>query len=260
MPFTAETEPGKMKHTFTGLRVEFPNLVLHKIIRESVTPFRVELMKRTEAGGETQLTDTMRTYMLDNLETIRKAFQTHANTNVFRPDVTLDERKAARDSFINKVLNKANTAEVQTREPDFTNSDAVLHPADTAVHNITFDYTGESDKDFAQPTPDRVQNSVVREVVVGLDYLVVAMSRSHSADNPRTIIAQEAAGFITNIDLMYELVDSYDPGKVPFHPTATSLNEKETFFNADGVHDPAVTEGQAPGERSSTTRVGQPSS
>lgn len=256
MAFVAETEPGKMKHTYTGIRPQFPNLVLHKIINESIRPFRVELMRRTEGGGETQVVETLRTYMLDNLENIRKQVQRFAFTAVPDPEATLSDRKSRRDAYINRVLDKANTAEIITRDPQFTHSDELLEPLDASFHAITFDYTGRFDADMAQPTPERVQNDLIREVVIGVDRLVVQMTRSHSADNPRTILAQEAAQFITDLDLIYEAVDSYDPGKVVFHPTAISLNERDNFFNADGVEDVPVTMGYAVGEPSTVTRRG----
>lgn len=256
MVFVVETQPGKMKHTFTGIRPEFPNLMLHKIINEAIRPFRVELMRRTENGGETQVVETLRTYMLDNLETIRKNVQRYAFTAVPDAEVTLAERKLRRDTYINTVLNKNNTAEITSRDVQFTHSDELLEPLDMSFHSVTFDYTGQFDKDMAQPTPSRVENDLVREVIVGLDRLVVQMTRSHSADNPRTVLAQEAAGFITDIDLMYEAVDSYDPSKVPFHPTAVSLNERENFFNADGAYDVSVVTGEPSGVKESTTRRG----
>jgi len=109
---------------------------------------------------------------------------------------------------------------------------------------------------MAQPTPERVQNDLLREVIVAIDRMIVQISRSHSADNPRTILAQEAAQFITDLDLIYEAVDSFDPGKTVFHPSAISLNERDNFFNADGTYDVLVTEGNATGEPASVTRRG----
>lgn len=255
MPFKIEADPGKMKHTFTGIRTTFPNLIIHKIIRDSIGPFRVELMRRTESGGETQLTPSLRTYMLDNLQFINEQIQTHTNTNIFDPDVTLQARKADRDTYINEVIDKSNTAESMSRRPDFTHEDKLLPASELTVHSITFDYEGLTDLDWVQPTPDRVQNPILREVVVGLDYLVVEMTRSHSADNPRTILSQESARFLSGLHLLYQMVDAYDPGLVPFHPTAFSLNERENVFNSDGSHDPAVDAGNAPGERPSNTRL-----
>lgn len=256
--YTPQVEEGKMKHSFTGLRIAFPNYLIHEIMRNAIIPFRVELMRRPESGGETQVVDALRTYMLDCLQYIRGEFQLHAATAVFDPDATLAERKLKRDTYINTVLNKQNTAEIQTRLPDFTHSDELLQAADSVVHSVTFDYTGLVDRDMAQPTPERVQNSMMRAVVWALDRLIVNMSLSHSADNPRTIIAQEAAAWIADLDEIYNVVDSYDPGKVPFHPTALSLNEKDSMFNADGSYDVAVGAGGAPGEVDINSRVATP--
>ena len=256
--YNPSTLPGKMKHTFTGLRVEFPNYLMHEIMSSAIVPFRKELMKRPETGGETQVTETLRTYMLDNLQYIRAQFQENAFTAVFDPDATLAERKNQRDAYINTVLQKTNTAESQTRLDTFTHSDELLPAADSSVHSVTFDYQGLSDRDMAQPTPERVQNSLVRAVVVALDRIIVNMSVSHSADNPRTIIAQEAARWISDIDDVYHTVDSYDPGQAPFHPTAISLNEKDRMFNADGSADVEVGAGSAPGEFDQDDRAETP--
>lgn len=256
--FKVNTEPGKMKHTFTGLRPEFANILIHEIIRNHIIPFRMEIMRRTEGGGETQVTDSLRTYLLDNLEHIRKQLQENAFTAVYEPDVTLAERKAKRDGYINTVLNKQNTAEIQTRLETFTHSDELLPAADPSMHSVTFDYTGLLDRDMAQPTPERVQNNLLRAVVVALDKIVVNMSQSHSRDNPRTILAPEAARWISDIDGVYHMVDSDDPGQSPFHPTAMSLNEKDSVFNADGSYDVEVGAGAPPGELDRNSRVETP--
>lgn len=257
MAFVGEAQPGKMRHTFTGIKTMFANYLIHKIINECIRPFRVELMRRTEGGGEaSQVTETLRTYMLDELQNIRTQIQTYAFTAVPDPEVALADRKKRRDAYINRMLDKTVSAEAVTREEAFTHSDEILEPADAAYWTITFDYTGQFDKDMAQPTPERVQNDLLREVVIAMDKLVVKMSRSHSSDNPRTILAQEATDFITDLDLVYHAVDAFDPGKVPFRPTAISLNERENFFNADGAFDVDVTQGAAVGEMATTTRRG----
>lgn len=256
--FSQTTEDGKIKHSFTGLRKEFPNYLIHKIINEGILPLRKELMKRPESGGETQITDSLRTYMMTGLDYISRLFQTHAFTKVYDPDATLATRQQDRDSYINSVLDKSSTPESRSRQSDFTHSDNLLPAADAAVHSVSFDYVGLTDKDMAQPTPERVQNSVIREVIYGLDLLVVQMTVSHSADNPRTILAQEAARWLTDLDEIYYVVDSYDPGTTPFHPTALSLNEKDNMFNADGSYDVVVGAGGAPGELDENDRVTSP--
>lgn len=243
--FKIDAEPGKMKHTFTNLRPHFANLVMHKIINSAILPFRVELMRRAESNAETQLQDDLRTYMLDCLQYLRSQLQAYAHTAVYQPNETLANRKLKRDEYINTILTKTNTAEEQTRLATFTHSDEILGAADQLVHSVTFDYPGLTDRDMAQPTRDRIQNPIMRETVIGLDWLIVKMSNSHSASIPRVILAQEAADFITEVDNLYYNIDSYDPGVVPFHPTATSLNERDNGWNADGAFDPLVSAGGA---------------
>lgn len=254
MAFVLGTKDGFMKHTFTGLRKAFPNLIMHKIINEAIVPFRVELIRRTETGGESILTDSLRTYMLNCLHNLRIQIQDHANTAVFDPDATLAQRMKRRDEYINRILDKENTAEKEVRRPEFSHSDELLESLDASVHSVTFDYTGTRDLDFVQPTPERVQNPVLRQVLVAIDRFVVQMSISHSADNPRTILADDAARWISDLDNIYAVVDKYDPGLAVFHPTALSLNERENMFNADGSHDFPVTQGTATGEVDNTPR------
>lgn len=255
MTFQIEAKDGYLKHTFTGLRKAFPNLMIHKIITETMVPLRVEIMRRTEDGGSGMLTESIRTYVLSAIQDIRNEIQEHANTIVFDPTTTLATRKARRAAYIARVLDKNNTSEIEVRTADFSHSDELLPPSDMSIHSITFNFEGNTDLDWAQPTPERVDHPVLREVVIALDKLVVEMSRSHSADDPRVIIADEAAQWISDIDNIYAVVEDYDPTTRVFHPTATSLNERENSFNADGSWDVPVTAGSTPGEATNTTRV-----
>lgn len=255
MAFEVESKDGFLKHTFTGLRKSFPNLLIHKIINETIVPPRVELIRRTEGGSSSILTDSLRTYLLSALQDIRYGIQEHANTAVFDPQVTLKVRKDTKNAYINRILERTNTAEIEVRKPEFSHSDELLSATDASVHAITFNFQGDKDLDWAQPTRERVDHPVMREVIIGLDRLVVEMSLSHSADDPRTIIAEEAALWISDLDNIYAVVEEYDPGSRTFHPTATSLNERENSFNADGSWDVPVVKGSATGEPLNTARV-----
>lgn len=252
--FEVEAKDGYLKHTFTGLRKSFPNILIHKIVNETVVPLRVELMRRTEGGSSSILTDSLRTMMLSALQDVRFEFQEHANTAVFDPDVTLKFRKDQKNAYINRVLDRANTAELEVRRPTFSHSDELLPASDASVHSITFNFEGNSDLDWVQPTRERVDHPIIREVIIALDRLVVEMSLSHSADDPRTIIAEEAALWISDLDNIYAVVEEFDPGSRTFFPTATSLNERENSFNASGKWDVPVVLGAATGEPLNTTR------
>lgn len=257
MAFEVESKDGYLKHTFTGLRKSFPNLLIHKIINETICPLRVELMRRTEGGASGTLTDSLRTLMLTALQDVRNQFQEFANTVVYDGTVTLQQRKDNRNSYINRILDRSNTAEIEVRNPKFSNSDELLGAADVAIHSVTFNFEGNVDLDWAQPTRERVDHPVIREVIIGLDKLIVEMSRSHSADDPRTIIADEAAIWISDLDDIYAVVQDFNPGARAFFPTATSLNERENEFNADGSWDVPFTQGAATGEPVNTTRVNE---
>lgn len=254
MAFQVEAKEGYLKHTFTSIRKSFPNLLIHKIINETVVPLRVEIMRRTETGSSSILGDSLRTTMLSALQDIRNAYQEHANTAVFDPEITLKERKDRKNAYINRLLDRANTAEIEVRKADFSHSDELLPATDGSFHSLTFNFQGDKDLDWAQPTTERIDHPILREVVIGLDRLIVEMTRSHSADDPRTIIAEEAALWISDLDNIYAVVEEFDPGARTFFPTATSLNERENAFNADGKWDVPVVQGAATGEPLNTTR------
>ena len=255
MAFVAEAKDGYLKHTFSSLRKTFPNLVVHKIMNEAIFPVRVELIRRTEGGGETIVGDSLRIYMLDSLEYLSQQIKTHANTNVFDPQAKLSTMKAKRDAFINRQLDKSISLESEVRRVEFTHSDELLEASDPSFHSITVNFEGDKDLDWAQPTRERVQNPLLREIIIGLDKLVVAMSISHSADNPRNILADEAARWNSEVAQLYNVVDSYDPGTAVFHPTALSLNERENTFNADGSYDVPATKGTGTGELANNPRL-----
>lgn len=256
MTYTVEAAPGKMKHTFTMLRTTFSCEGIHVVLNDGIIPLRKELMKRTEGGGQTVVSEALRTTMMKGVDYIGKRVQEFTDNLSLADDVTLAERVKREEDYVAKATNKGTTIESLAREAGHTQSDELLQAAGESVHTVSFDYTGETDLDMAQPTPDRVQNPMLREFVVGLDYLAVAMSNSHSADNPKTILATEAALWISQLANLHYIVDSYDPSAVPFYPTAISLNEKETRFNADATHDPLVTAGNAVGEPAGTNAVG----
>lgn len=255
MPYVPEAKDGYLKHTFTGLRKTFPNLLIHKIMNEAIFPFRIELMRRTEGGGASIMEDSLRVYMLDSLKYLSDQVKTHANTVVFDPMATLGDMKKRRDAFINRMLDRTIQPEDEVRKPEWTHSDELIEAADLSFLSITINFEGDKDLDWVQPTRERVPHPIMREIMIGLDKLVVAMSQSHSSQNPRCIIADEAARWNLDILQLYAVVDNYDPGNAVFNPTAMSLNERENMFNADGSFDVPVTKGTPTGELLNTPLV-----
>lgn len=255
MAYVPEAKDGYLKHTFTGLRKTFPNLVIHKIMNEAIFPFRIELMRRTEGGAATLLEDSLRVYMLDSLRFLRNQIQTHANTVVFEPNASLADMKKRRDAFVNRMLDKSIEPETEVRKTEWSHSDELLQPSELSYHSVTINFEGNSDLDWAQPTRERVRHPVLREVIIGLDRLVVMMSQSHSSQNPRCIIADESARWGLEVLNLYYIVDNYDPGNAVFNPTALSLNERQNMFNADGSWDVPATKGTPTGELDNATIV-----
>lgn len=255
MAYQSAAKDGYLKHTFTGLRKTFPNLIIHKIMNEAIFPFRIELMRRTEGGSASLLEDSLRTYMLDNLRYLANQVKIHANTVVFDPMAKLADMKKRRDAFINRMLDKTIEPEDEVRRAEWSHSDELLQASELSYHSITIAFEGNGDLDWAQPTRERVRHPILREIIIGLDRLVVVMSQSHSSQNPRMIMADEAARWNTDIYNLYCVVDNYDPGNAVFHPTALSLNERENMFNADGTWDVKATEGTPTGELNDATIV-----
>jgi len=253
--FKVEADPGKMKHTLTGLRTEFKNLHVHLIMATCYKPFRQELMRRPEVGSESGMNEALRTMLFESLDCWRKSIQKYQSGEVLDPNITLEDRRSRRTDFAKEILEYDNDFEKISREKSATHTDRVLPPSTNTPESVTFDYTGLNDKDMAQPTPDRVQHPILRALLIGMDKIVVEMSRSHSADNEMTIISQEAVIWLTWISDLWRMVDDYDPNSYPFYPTATSLNERDTVWNADGEFDPNVSDGDASGERAGTNRT-----
>ena len=254
MAFEIATRDGYVKHSFTFIRSSFTNLILHKIINETIVPLRVELMRRSEGGSSSILGDSLRTYMLNALQDIGKQIQNHANTATFDPIITLSERISKREETIDRLLSKAVSLEDEVRRIDWTNSDELLGATDPSVHSLTFDWRGVSDLDWAQATPERVDHPIIREVIIALDRFIVEITRSHSADEPRTIIRDEAALWLSDLANIYAVVEEFDPGTRTFHPTSWSLNERQNAFNADGAWDTPAVKGSATSEPINTTR------
>ena len=255
MSFKASTDPGKMKHTFTGLRAEFPNQHIHAIILNAYKPLRVEIMRRSETGMEATLPEPLRTTIFEGIDYLVQEIREYTAESTMAPNITIDERKKLRQDFGEEIRDKGTDFEKLARQNSATHQDRVLQPGTTIPMSLTFDYQGLGDKDFAQPTPDRVQHPVLRTIVIGLDKLVVMMTDSHSADTETTIISREAEIWLAFLIDLRNVLDKYDPGNMPFFPTSRSINERETSFNADGSNDPLISDGDAPGERAGTNRT-----
>lgn len=257
--FVVQAEPGKMKHTFTGFKPVFANVHVHLIMLEQIKPLREEIMRRTEVASEAGWLEALRTKVLEGLEATAMAVRQYTAQDSISPDITLEERRTLRDSFKSEALDKSVTFEQLARSREATHTDQQLHPSQIHPFSVTFDYEGLTNLDWAQPTPDRVQHSQLRLVVIALDSLMVTMSNSHSSDLARGVLSDESAIWLSDLADIYNIADSARYIPQPFYPTGESLNERETRFNADGTSDPAINAGDASGEVAGvnrTTRTG----
>ena len=255
MPFKVAADPGKMRHTFTGIKPTFKNLHIHLILSQCFVPMRQEMMRRPEVASESGMGDSLRTLIFEDIECWAKYIRKYQAGDALDPGITLQQRRDRRKQFSDRILDVGEDFETITRDPEATHMDRILPPGTATPTTLTFDYKGEVNTDFAQPTPDRVQHPVLRALVVASDYLAVEMTRSHSSDLEATIISEEAVIWLAALSDMYRILDDYDPNTFPFHPTATSGNEKEQFWNADGQNDPPISQGDAPGEARGTNRT-----
>lgn len=255
MPFNVGAVEGKMRHTFTGLKPTFKNLHIHLILSQCFVPMRQELMRRPEAASESGMSESLRTLLFEDIECWAKHIRKYQSGESLDPLITLTERRDRRSDFSKRILDVGEDFETITRDPAATHLDRILPPGTATPTTVTFDYKGSTNTDFAQPTPDRVQHPILRSLIVATDYLAVEMTRSHSSDLEATIISEEAVIWLAGLSDIYRILDDYDPNTFPFHPTATSGNEKEQFWNADGASDPLISAGDAPGEVAGTNRT-----
>ncbi len=261
MTYIVGADPGKMKHTFTGLRTAFPNSRLHLFLASAYIPFRKELLRRKEVGNSSSgITEPLRTKVLENLQFFMRQLQQYTAETGATSAATLDERIANRTKFMDAVLDKSMKLETLAEQSAATHTDQVLGASVSAINTLTFDYEGVSDRDMAQPTPDRVPSIAIRALIVGLDRLIVDMTNSHSAENQFTFVREDVTSWITRLSDMYHEFELYNTTEWPYLPTNMSLNEVEQRFNADGSFDIAVTEGDTGGEVNDTVRTGLPTS
>lgn len=257
--FVVQAAPGKMKHTFTGFKPTFANVHIHLIMLEQVKPLREEIMKRTEVAGEAGWLESLRTKVLEGINATASAVRQYTAQDTIDPGITLSDRQSLREAFKDQAIDKGVSFEDLARNREATHTDQQLHPSQLNPFSVTFDYVGNTNLDWAQPTPDRVQHPQLRLIVIALDSFLVTMSNSHSSDLARGILSDESAIWIADLADLYNLADSARFIPVPFYPTATSLNERETRFNADGSADPNISAGDASGEIAGvnrTTRTG----
>lgn len=107
MNFVAKAAPGKMKHTFTGLRPEFSNIHIHLIILERFCPLRREIMKRVEGGSESGFLEPLRTTILEGIDAYAADIRMYTAQTGVTPQAGIEERQQQRADFGIQALDKA---------------------------------------------------------------------------------------------------------------------------------------------------------
>lgn len=241
--YTDEAQPGKIKHTFTGLRQQFPNQAIHSVILQRILPFRREMFLRPEFQQEQRWETNLVTLFQRGLTDISDAVKEYTDRNS-ASDVnkSLDERAKDLADFINKANAKDKSLETLAKDVAATHADEQTQPADQRIGSLHFDYTGNN-PDYPQPTPGRMPNGSARVVVVGIDRLIVLMSNSHSADHPKTINEHDAAVFQSHLADLFNVIQRAGEVDTPYYPTSLRRSQLDGVFNADGAHDPDINDG-----------------
>jgi len=253
--FVTAAAPGKMKHSYTGLRPDFPNLHIHDIINDPYKPGRRELVKRPSIGTTTSVDDDLLTYGMELVDAMVAKIRHYTLAPQIPAETTLKDRRQKRKEFIARAVAKNTDIEQFAAELQASHTDEQLEAAELRNWTISFDFTG-ADPKYPQPTPSRVPNDKIRGFIVALDAFVVRMTQSHSAHMDRGIIQQESAAWVTDLADILTYWRAAFP--TPFHPTNLELDELERVFNADASRDPAQNEGLPPQGDQGIPREGSP--
>ena len=84
------SQPGKMRHTFTGLRTTFPNLGLHYVIAKQVLPLRVLIVQQGAGKQEGPIDVNLMTAIHDGIDNISRTLKTLTFTGEPLNDQVLD--------------------------------------------------------------------------------------------------------------------------------------------------------------------------
>ena len=241
--WTPETDDGKVKHTFTGLRASFPNRAMHWVVMEGIVPFRVEMFSRPEKNTPAPWPEDLTTLAHMAIREIAEDMRRLADER--SPDVVppLADREQRLREFVDRANDPSVTVEALAKGPGATHTDRILQAADERIAQVEFDFTGKQDPDWAQPTPARVVNRPMRALIISLDRLIVAMSRSPSADYQRTFHRQDVARWVALLADLHLIVNEGGENKEPYYPTRITRSMLDGTYNADGSDDPLVTDG-----------------
>lgn len=237
--------PGRMRHTFTGLRTTFPNLGIHYVIAKQVLPLRILIVQQGAGKQEGPIDVNLMTAIHDGVDNITKTLKTLTFTgqsNLANAD--LATRRKAQADFISKSADAAYSVEKMAEDLGASFADALLQPVGINDPTVSFDFKG-NDPDYPQPTPGRFPNNDIRMIIVGLDLITVYMTTMPSASMRRQINQEDNARLQAQFADLYAATSWGAQRSEPYNPTGTMRSQLDAVFNADGSFDPALNEGDA---------------
>lgn len=238
--FNPQTEPGKVKHSLTGLRITFPNAIIHQYLNTYYKPFRTLLMTISASRGQGPIPEPTITKLQSILQESQEYLQRNADQVSAAPMASLKARQATMAAFRQDMLSKDLDALIGDPKANF--ADYVQIPSFIVAQTVSFDYEGKTNPNFAQPTDGRIKNTGAQALIKAMDMLVVFMSNLPSADQPTTLIRDDASAIIAGLALVYKIAQNIGNSSNAAS-LGTTLAEFDNLFNADGKLDPLVMEG-----------------
>lgn len=237
------SDPGKMRHTFTGLRSTFASIPIHYAIAKHILPLRIGICQQGRGVSEGAIDVNLMTFIHSGLLNVTQYLKDNTfDGQVKLASASLDERQKAQAEFVKQAKDRKFTVENMAAELSASHSDALLQPPGTNDPSLMFDWEGRS-PDYPQPTPARFPNSDIRLAVVGLDLITVHLTNMPSASERRHLNAQDNARAQIMFADLYSVVSRAGQQIQPYNPAGVLESQKDGVWNADGSHDVDLNEG-----------------
>lgn len=234
-------DAGKLKSTFTGLRSQFPNMAIHKVISEEFCPFREALARRSEFATPGLWEGPIVTFTQSWLDKFCNSIRGITHKDELAADTPLKERQQALAKHVERMISEESLEDIAS-DPNATHGDLMLQPSSPRVQTLAFDWTG-NDPNYPQPTPGRFKDPSARVLITALDVLVVEMTNSPSSNGSRTVIKNDSAMWISWLADMFNIAKNAATNRNPYVPEALQRGQYDHIWNADGGSDRLLSEG-----------------
>ena len=240
--FNPVADPGKMKHTLTGLRTVFPNTLIHHWIDTYYKPLRQLLMTAAVSRGTAPLTQPMITAIQTRLVEARDYIKRNVDNVSSAPMPSLEKRKQALKTLQDDLLHKEMDALLPETDKNANFADVIQIPSFIMAQTVSFDYEGLTSADFAQPTEGRIRNPGARTFIKALDMLLVYISNMPSMDLPNTILFVDGASICGGLQMLYTIAQNIGNSSESA-ALGTTVAAFDGLFNAAGTFDPLMSAG-----------------